>query len=521
MRIKFTGPKFFDPTSQSFQSQLIVENGKVLDFQDAKYDEQIVLPGGFAFPAFRDGHCHPLFAGREADGPDVSNCKSIDEIQGVLAAYRLQHQDSVWIAGGAYDRNLAELGRFMAEWIDEVIPDIPVVIHAADHHTIWVNSKALELLPNPLPKLSAGSVDVDEIGRPTGVLREPEAMAMVLDKAPARTLEQEVEALCAADGKLASQGIVFAQDAWITPGMTEVYLEAERLGKIWLDYNLAFKIEPESWQAGLEFAIDQRKTVEENSTQITATTVKFFADGVFGSATASMLEPYQDPDGYLGEPLWREEELKKACLDAQRLGFQLHIHAIGDAGVRQALDAIEFVQNQIGHPKVPNVIAHAELIDEEDIPRFATLGVVANMQPLWAKQDGMLLSCLPRIGQDRLDSLYKMRDLISCGATIAFGSDWPVSSSDPLLGIATAISRSTGESESGWTLDQALTPAESIACYSQNVSFQITGLNQSPLQPGSAADFIILDTNLLEATAPQISCAKVLSTYKYGRDIFL
>jgi predicted amidohydrolase YtcJ len=249
--------------------------------------------------------------------------------------------------------------------------------------------------------------------------------------------------------------------------------------------------------------------------------VKLFADGVFGSGTASVLEPYLDDHSNHGEPLWSDEDLKAACLEASKLGFQLHIHAIGDAGVRQALDSIEFVQSILGKPEIPSVIAHVELINDKDIGRFGSLGVVANMQPLWAQADGMLLSCVPRLGKARIDQMYRMRDLIDSGATISFGSDWPVSSSNPILGIATAVTRQTAElkPDDGWVPEQAINLAEAFSCYSGAVSFQLTGKAIHPLETGQPCDFIVLDRNPFETKTQEIRDIKVLATYKLGKKI--
>jgi predicted amidohydrolase YtcJ len=520
LRIRFTGASFYNPTSKAFEEELFADNGLVATA--GGFDSEVKVPSGFVFPAFRDGHAHPIFAGREAAGPIVTPAKSIEQIQEILRTYRLANPDQIWIEGGAYDRSLVEGGLFQAHWLDEAIADVPVVLHASDHHTIWVNSKALELIPTPLPQLISGSIDVDEAGRPMGVLREPQAMALVLDKAPARTIEQEVALLVWSDKVLAKQGIVEAQDAWITPGMTEIYLAAVSKGALRLDYNLAFKIEPHEWVKSIEFARADRDKVESiSSPKLTAKTCKFFADGVFGSGTASVLEPYLDDAHNHGEPLWGKSELQAACLAAAESGFQLHIHAIGDAGVRQALDAIEYVQQRLGMPDLPNVIAHAELISDSDIPRFAKLNVVANMQPLWAQADGMLLSCVPRLGKGRLDQMYRMRDLIDSGATIAFGSDWPVSSSDPILGIATAVTRQTADAqpEGGWVVEQALTPAEAFESYSTSVIFQLTGNNVTPLGVGEPCDFIVLDQNPLEIPSNALRELKVLATFKAGKDL--
>jgi hypothetical protein len=285
---------------------------------------------------------------------------------------------------------------------------------------------------------------------------------------------------------------------------------------------LAFKIEPHEWVKSIEFAkTDREKVVALGNAQLTAKTCKFFADGVFGSGTASVLEPYLDDAHNHGEPLWSKSELEAACLAAAEAGFQLHIHAIGDAGVRQALDAIEIVQKQIGKPALPNVIAHAELINDSDIARFADLNVVANMQPLWAQADGMLMSCVPRLGKGRIDQMYRMRDLIDNGATIAFGSDWPVSSSNPILGIATAVTRQTADAkpEGGWVIEQAVTAQEAFSSYSYSVRFQLTGSNAVPLGIGQSCDFVILSDNPFEVSASKLRDIEVLATFKAGKQI--
>jgi predicted amidohydrolase YtcJ len=520
LRIKFTGASFYNTANQAFDQELFAENGQVTS--PGSFDQEVALPRGFVFPAFRDGHAHPVFAGREAAGPVVTQATSISEIQEILKLYRSANPDQAWIEGGAYDRSIVEGGLFLAHWLDEAVSDVPVVLHASDHHTIWVNSKALELIPSPLPRLISGSIDVDASGSPAGVLREPQAMALVLDKAPAKTIQQEVAALAWADKVLAKQGIVQAQDAWITSGMTEVYLSAVSENELLLDYNLAFKIEPHEWVKSIEFAItDRAKVIALGSSKLSAKTCKFFADGVFGSGTASVLEPYLDDAHSHGEPLWSKSELEAACLNAAEAGFQLHIHAIGDAGVRQALDAIEYVQQRLGMPELPNVIAHAELINDSDISRFARLNVVANMQPLWAQADGMLMSCVPRLGMGRIDQMYRMRDLLDSGATIAFGSDWPVSSSNPILGIATAVTRQTADSkpEGGWVIEQAVTAAEAFSSYSSAVSFQLTGRHEIPLGIDQPCDFVVLSHNPLEISPLQLRNIEALATFKSGQQI--
>ena len=421
----------------------------------------------FRMSAFRDGHAHPLFAGREALGPRLDGLGSIAQIQAEVERFAKANPGLDWIVGGAYDRSLAP--SFMAEWIDEVVSDRPVVLHASDHHTIWVNHKALERagVLESFPEVATGFADLDEFGRPTGTLRESGAMDIVLEKIPALGVEGELLALDWAQNELLSVGIAQVQDAWIEKGMAEVYLEALARKRLKVATNLAFRITPENKDSDKTYIQGLAKEIESiNSPLLKAKTVKFFVDGVLGSGTAMVHEPYQDGSGH-GDPVWDAAEFFKTVSEYAALGFQLHIHAIGDAGVTQALDAIE----RVGRTSLPSVIAHAELVDPKDIPRFKTLGVIANYQPLWARPDGMLTSCQPKLGQSRIDKMYPIRTLMDAGAKISFGSDWPVSSVNPLLGIQTAVTRSyLGSSHSP---EEAISLTEAIHSYTTAVEEQL------------------------------------------------
>ena len=458
-------------------------------------------------PAFRDGHAHPLFAGRESLGPRVDGVGNIEEILEIVGRYAAQNPNQHWIVGGAYDRSLART--FLASWLDKVCSDRPVVLHASDHHTIWVNSKALEIagLAETAPAVSPGFCDVDENGKPTGTLRESGAMDLVLSKIPALTMSQELLALDWAQEQMLASGIVQVQDAWIEKGMTEVYLEALKLGRLKVRVNLAARITPENFETDFDYYNKMRALVQEaDSPLLTFDTAKFFADGVLGSGTAAVLEPYEHNHSH-GEPVWETPELEIATKHYASAGYQLHIHAIGDQGVRTALDVIE----KAPKTKFPSVIAHAELVDSLDIPRFAKLGVIANMQPLWARPDGMLLSCEPNLGRDRLNRLYRMRDLLDSGATISFGSDWPVSSVRPLEGIMTAVTRSYQGSDS-WIPEQSLSVAEAITAYTENVLVQ--------LNCEDMGEQIELSENPLDVNAPEIAEIEIISVKRSGQTIW-
>jgi predicted amidohydrolase YtcJ len=466
---------------------LEVHEGLVSALEDTGLEMPSVdLEGVALAPAFRDGHAHPLFAGREALGVQVSECSTIEEVVLRVAEHAATNADQ-WIIGGAYDRSLHPSPR--AEWLDAAVSDRPVVLHASDHHTIWVNTEALRRagLTERIPDVGNGSVDADS-GGPTGVLREPGAMALVLDLIPKPTLESELAALDWAQERMLTLGIVEVQDAWVTRAEAETYLAATRGERLKLAFNLAFRIEADSWRENVEYFETVRAEIQAlDNPRIRVNAAKFFADGVFGSGTAMVSEPYLDRPHH-GEPVWQREELFEATRFYSQNGYQLHIHAIGDAAITLALDAIEHSGAQ--GQDLPSVIAHAELIADSDLPRFKALNVVANMQPLWAKEDGMLLSCEPGLGRRRIDRMYRMRDLLTHGGQLAFGSDWPVSSVDPLLGIATAVTRAASHGES-WTPDQAISLNEAVRAYTAGVTAQLG--RPDPLSVGSPADFLTLD----------------------------
>ncbi len=487
------------------RSGIVALDDSVFDL-DVEVEE---LGSHFLTNAFMDGHAHPLFAGREELGPVVTEARSVAEIQSIVGAWVEANQTPQWAVGGAYDRSMVDGGVFLAKWLDEVSGDRPVVLHGSDHHTLWANSAAMQLagVLEAAPEVSIGSIDVDSSGRPSGVFRETEAKELITNAIPPLSVDDELKALAWAQKRLASLGISAVQDAWMDKGMVEAYLEAAKRDELLVRTNLAFWVRPESWREDSAMFLDQRVQVSQtNHRLLTASTVKFFADGVFGSATASVKKPYDSQPGYFGDPVWSDEELKAAVAHFAAEDFQIHIHAIGDAGVASALDAIEYA----GSP-ANSVVAHTELVADEDIPRFAKLGVIANFEPLWARQDGMLASCIHHLGRTRIDSMYRMRDLIDAGAHISFGSDWPVSSPDPILGVFTATHRALPETpDESWTPEQRISPEEALHAYTVAVSRQLN-------LPIDIADFVILSGNPLTSPILEI---RILETVVDGKTVF-
>jgi hypothetical protein len=258
----------------------------------------------------------------------------------------------------------------------------------------------------------------------------------------------------------------------------------------------------------------------EGDGQVNAGTVKFFADGVVEGGTAALLEPYVDDPCSHGMPVWDWDELKAAATAMDALGFQLHIHAIGDAGIRAALDTVEHVTRVNGPRDRRPVVAHTQVVHPADLPRFAALGVIANFEPLWAQRDALMDDLTaPRLGDERTAWQYPMGSLLRSGARISFGSDWPVSSYVPLDGVRVAVSRTTldGRPSGGWLPGERLTPEQALTAYTAGVAYQSFEDDRGVLAVGSRADVVVLDRDVLTGAPEQVHEAQVLGTWPSDR----
>ena len=499
---------------------LIVE----IDGRPATGDEIVDLVGRFLAPSFMDGHAHPLFAGRESQGPLVNGIQSVAAILDEVRRFAFENPTTSWIVGGAYEAAIVQRGDFHASWLDSAVSDRPVLLHAVDHHTIWVNSKALEIagINSSTPDPDGGTIARNEDGSARGTLREPAAISLITSHIPARTLRDDVEAICWATRRYLECGVTTASDAWVEPGMAEAYIEAARHGLLEIDFDLAFLAAPDSWRDQSDYFNKLRSEIESlgESSRLTAKTIKLICDGALSSGTAALLEPYIDEPNSSGLLIWSDEELTQAALTFDNQGYQLHIHAIGDAAVRQALNAIEVVKER--NPKWDRrpVIVHAQLISESDLPRFAALGVIANFQPLWMYLDPMNKELIePRIGKARNDRQYQLATMRDSGARISYGSDWPITSQVPLSALAVPTHRQSPERLplEGWSANEAVSIEESLHFYTEGVAFQTFRENHSGrLALGFAADLVILSANPLAVDPHEVAAITVLATYKDG-----
>ena len=512
---------------------LLIKDGRVLaigsDALSASADQTIDLAGSFVMPAFADGHAHPLFAGRESQGPKVNGLQSVAEIVAEVKRFADANPNSKWIIGGAYEAAIVERGDFDAHWLDAAVSDRPVVLHAVDHHTIWVNSKALEIagITSMTQDPDGGTIARCDDGSPKGTLREPAAMDLITKLAPERTLQDELDAITWASDQNLAAGVTCSLDAWVEDGMTEIYIEAAKTGHLKVDMNLTFLAQPGKWQSRIGYYNQMRADVEAlpKDAGLTARSVKFICDGALSAGTAAILEPYLDDPTSKGLLIWSDAEIIEAAITFDKQGLQLHIHAIGDAAVRQALDAIEAVNASNPSWDRRPVITHAQLIDPVDLPRFAALGVIANFQPLWTYLDPMNKELiLPRIGEARNNQQYQLRKVIDSGAQVSFGSDWPITDFTPLVALAVPVHRQSPDQQppQGWSIEQAITIEEAMHFYTAAVAHQLfREADYGTLEVGKVADFIILDRNPMQIKPHEVRDIKVLATYRKGEKVLL
>lgn len=498
-----------------FTTEIYVKAGLVSTnavFLAAADQQEVNLHGATLLPAFRDGHAHPLFAGRELLSANITACRSIEEIGELLANFFKANPALLWLDAGSYDRSLP--GSKTRQFLDSYVSEIPVVLHADDHHTIWVNTKALEvagLLTNSIPAIAAGSIDVDDDGLPTGIFREFDAISLITKFAPTPTITDDVEALILADRKLLAAGLISVQDAWVVKGMVESYLAAEP--ELLLHYQLAFKLDPITFPEDFQYYESLLPRLQQ-AKNLKAQAMKFFVDGVFGSATARVSEPYLT--GGYGDLNWNSDNLLEAINRTHQIGLQTHIHAIGDAAVDFALTALESANPGELNP----VIAHAELVDQSLLERARKLGVTLCVQPYWAQYNGMLNSCITHLGETRTANLYPFRDAIDSKINLAFSSDWPVSNYAPLEGLAVAIHRRTSAEQTAHNPRQAITLHEAVNSYSCSVQRMLGEKVVSDLSVGTPFDAVLIDSDLKSEDLEGFLAAKVFAVYRNGYKLF-
>jgi len=487
----------------------------------------IDLHGRMMLPGMQDIHTHPIEAGIENSILMLSGLHGLEAYKVAIADYAQSNKDLPWIIGSGWAFTVFGPGVAPDRKIlDALVPDRPVYIASYDDHAGWANSLALKIagISKDTPDPPGGRIVRDPAtGEPIGTLEE-EARELVMSVMPAVTTQQKIAGLRDSIRTLNAWGITGMQDAGVD-GEDElrVYKALEDAGELTMRVVAGMRWYPER---GVQEQIDELVKLRDRyaSELIDAATAKIWQDGIMENYTAVMLEPYLIESGSRGEPLIDPEILKSVVTQLDAAGFQTHLHAIGDGAVRQSLDAIEAsiaVNGRLGHR---HHIAHLELIDPDDIPRFGELDVVANFQPLWALEDVYITDLtIPFIGPERARWLYPIKSVMDAGGLIAFGSDWSVTTANPFPQIETAITRQDSESDANPPLipEERIDLESAIAAFTINAAFvnrreKVTG----SIEVGKYADLIVVDQDLFAIDAKDISSTKVLLTIFGGRILY-
>ncbi|MFF8818760.1 amidohydrolase [Leucobacter sp. NPDC015123] len=502
--------------------RVIALDAEALELAANATSDVIDLAGGTLVPGIGEGHAHPVLGGLEAVGPNVREAVDLAGILSAVAEWKQQHPEADWIVGASYDATFAPGGVFRAEWLDEVTGDTPTILRAWDYHTAWVNSAALRAggitAETPDPELGRYVRDAD--GTPTGTLQEAAANDFIANVVPAFSIEDRVAAIEAATLSYAEQGTTWVQDAWVEPTDLPTYLEAARADRLHTRVNLAFRADPATWQsqvAAFEKQRDQVRSLAHD--RLSADTVKFFVDGVIENHTAVLAAPYADRPDERGLPNWAEDELISAARAFDLAGFQLHIHAIGDDANRIALDTIAAVQAENPTRERAHVVAHVAMLAQDQVGRFAELDVIANFEPYWAQCDAVMRDLtIPHIGHDREGWQYLIGSVLRAGATVSFGSDWPVTTKDWRPAFSTAVTRHSHlePDAAAWLPDERVSAAAALSAYTAGTARQALASDRGTLHVGMVADAVWLSADPLSVDPNTIPSIDVRGTWLAG-----
>jgi predicted amidohydrolase YtcJ len=485
----------------------------------------IDLEGRMALPGFHDAHVHPDLGGDQLMACEVQLLTSVDAIIERLSACAVE-LDEGWLESYGFDLSLFGENGPHKSMLDGISLTRPIIVWGEDGHSLWVNSVALELagITADTPDPPLGVIERDADGSPSGTLRET-AQEIVRATRGAQTHEHNVRALRAGISHLNAFGITSYIDAWVGLEDYQAYQEIDRAGDLTarvvtsLAYESGFaKHYGEEW----EQVLAGRNEFE--SERLNNDSVKLFLDGVLEGETAALIEPYLGMHGKRGDLILEPEALNADVTRFDAMGLQVHMHAIGDRAVRAGLDAIEAARKANGPGDNRHHISHLQMIHVDDIERFAELDTAANFQALWAWPDNWIMELnLPVLGEERVQGMYPIAGVAKAGGRIVGGSDWNVSSPNPLDAIETAIHRHDPRIEDGPVLNvnERVGLELMIDAYTINAAWlmhheELTG----SVELGKRADIVVLDRNLFEIPVTEISDARVVETLLDGQVIW-
>jgi predicted amidohydrolase YtcJ len=485
-----------------------------------KETQVINAQGHTVLPGFIDSHVHFSTGGFRLSGIQLRDASSPDEFIQRITEYAQQVPQGEWICGGQWDHELWDVSSLpRKEWIDRGTPYNPVLVNRYDGHMCLANSVALKLAGITRETISppGGSIEKDPVGELTGILKD-EAINLVQRIVPELSEERLTRSIKAALLEARRYGVTGIHDA----GTADFALYQKLYEQDELTCRVYCMLPIRNWKSLVDTGV--RALFGNDWVRIGA--LKGFADGSLGSATAYFFEPYTDNpqnSGLPGSQMLPGGNMRKITVEVDKAGLQICIHAIGDKANSMVLDMYEAAlkTNSGTAEKRRFRIEHAQHLRPSDIPRFASLGIIASMQPYHLFDDGSWAE--KRIGSERCKTTYPFRSLLNSGARLAFGSDWPVVPLNPLLGVHAAITRQTsdGKHPRGWIPEEKITLEQAITAYTLGSAYaEFAEKEKGSLEVRKLADIVVLDTALDSAQPESIKEARVLCTIIGGKVVY-
>lgn len=480
--------------------------------------------GRLLTPGFVDAHVHTTFGGQEALACDISAAGTLNEALQMIRNYVADTASTTdpandWVIGGGWSMSHFPGGDPSADILDEACPDRPAILLSADHHSAWVNTKAMTAagLDETSTVPVGGVIVTDSTGCPTGCLHES-AIDLVSAHVPVASDEEVLAGLREGQRYLNSLGVTAWMDAIVGDygGHRDPYgtyvgaaesgeLRSEVVGSLW-------------WPRGVEdidTEVARLTALARTDSRFRATSVKFMLDGIVESRTAAMSNEYTCTCGGFGTSYFTKDHLEASFAALDAAGFDIHCHAIGDAAVKAALDAFEAIRSPgttgsatAGTAERRHHIAHVQVVDPDDVPRFAELGITANLQALWACHDEQMIDLnLPFLGAERSGWLYPFGSFARTGAHLAMGSDWPVSTANPWDAIHVALNRShpTAADAAPLLPDQAIDLTTALRAYTAGSAHLLRSADNGRIRPGMRANLAIASANPFELSPTDIA----------------